>query len=77
MIKVLHKRLRKINGYLVRGTARQGLQLARQRETKTALPKLKKGSQGASCVRETFWFAAAHGVEHLCLNSLGTMGGGR
>lgn len=45
MIKVLHKRLRKINGYPARGTARQGLQLARQDETKTGLPKLKRGLQ--------------------------------
>lgn len=42
MIKVLHKRLRKINGYPVRGTARQGLQLAGQKEIKTVLPKLKR-----------------------------------
>lgn len=43
MIKVLHKRLRKINGCPVRGTARRGLQPARRKETKTVPPKLSRG----------------------------------
>lgn len=38
MIKVLRKRLRKVNGCPVRGRARQELQLVKQKETKRAIP---------------------------------------
>lgn len=47
MLKVLHKRLREINGYAVRGTARQGLQLARQKETKESASQIEKRFTGA------------------------------
>lgn len=52
MIKVLHKRLRKINSYPGRGSTRQGLQLVMQKETKTALPKLQRGLWGTTALRE-------------------------
>lgn len=52
MIKVLHKRLRKINSSPGRGSTRQGLQLVRHKETKTALPKLKRGLWGTTALWE-------------------------